>query len=49
MKAFSVAVMYVGFFALIGFSIYYTGRLMPLWALLLIPTVGWRKNSGGIQ
>lgn len=35
---FSVSVIYVAFFGLIGFAIYYTGSAMPLWALLLMPS-----------
>jgi hypothetical protein len=33
-----VTLMYLGFFALIGFAIYFSGRLLPLWALLLAPS-----------
>lgn len=34
---FSVSLIYVAFFGLIGFAIYFSGRLIPLWALLLMP------------
>lgn len=34
---FNVALIYLGFFGLIGLAIYLTGSAMPLWALLLTP------------
>ena len=37
MKMFSVALIFLGFFALIGFAVWFTGSAMPLWALLLAP------------
>lgn len=35
---FSVALAYIGFFALIGFVCYMTNSAWPLWALLLTPS-----------
>ena len=37
MRNFSVMLIYVAFFALIGFAIYFTGSGQCLWALLLGP------------
>ena len=34
----SVALIYLGFFGLIGYAVYFTGSAMPLWALLLMPS-----------
>ena len=39
MKYFAVALIYIGFFSLIGFSVFYTKSAYPLWALLLTPRV----------
>ena len=33
-----IAIMYIAFFALIGFAIHLTGSATPLWALILIPS-----------
>lgn len=38
MKMFSVALVYLGFFSLIGFAVYLTKSAWPLWALLLAPS-----------
>jgi len=38
MKMFSIALVYIAFFGLIGFAIYHTNSLLPLWALLLTPS-----------
>ena len=35
---FAITLIYISFFALIGFAIYYTKSAKPLWALLLTPT-----------
>lgn len=45
MKLFVVAIIYLGFFALIGGAVYYTKSAMPLWALLLMPSFSTRKVS----
>lgn len=37
MKWFGIAIIYLGFFCLIGVSVYYTGSAIPLLALLLTP------------
>lgn len=42
MKHFSIALIYIAFFSLIGFACYFTNSAMPLWGLLLTPTY---KNS----
>ncbi|MBC8428365.1 hypothetical protein H8D04_00635 [bacterium] len=34
----TAVILYVSFFSLIGFAIYMTGSLAPLWALLLTPS-----------
>jgi preprotein translocase subunit Sss1 len=38
MKHFSIALIYIAFFGLIGFAVYFTNTVAPLWALLLTPT-----------
>jgi len=38
MKMFSVALVYLGFFSLIGFAVYLTKSAWPMWALLLTPS-----------
>jgi hypothetical protein len=38
MKHFSIALIYIAFFGLIGFACYYTHSAAPLWALLLTPS-----------
>jgi hypothetical protein len=43
---FFAVMIYVGFFALIGGSIYLTKSSAPLWALLLTPTVSLKKDGG---
>lgn len=37
MKYFSIALIYLGFFALIGFATWYTNSAWCLWALLFAP------------
>ena len=39
----AVALIYLGFFGLIGAAVYITGSATPLWALLLAPR--WRQTS----
>lgn len=39
MKHFAAALIYIGFFALIGFAVFYVKSAWPLWALLLTPSV----------
>ena len=36
---FPIALIYLGFFGVIGFAIYFTGSAMPLFALLLTPSI----------
>jgi hypothetical protein len=36
---FTAALIYLGFFGVIGFTIYITKSAYPLWALLLTPTM----------
>ena len=43
MKMFSVALVYLGFFSLIGFAVYLTKSAWPLWALLLTPSYSTKK------
>lgn len=38
MKAFATAIVYLGFFGLIGATVYMTGSAWCLWALLLMPS-----------
>jgi hypothetical protein len=35
---FAVALIYIGFFGLIGVAVWITNSAMPLWALLLTPS-----------
>ncbi len=39
----SAALIHLGFFALIGFVVWYTQSAMPLWTLLLMPTFKSKK------
>lgn len=34
----SMALVYLGFFALVGFAVYFTNNVHCLWALLLTPS-----------
>ena len=43
MKYFSLALIYIAFFGLIGVAVYYTHSALPLWALLLTPS--YKDNS----
>jgi len=45
MKNLAIAMIYVAFFGLIGFSIWMTGSLIPLWALLLTPSMKQGSDS----
>jgi hypothetical protein len=45
MKYIAIAVLYVAFFSLIGFAIYFTESAMPLWALLLTPSLKTKDND----
>lgn len=39
MEELAAALIYLGFFALIGFAVWLTTSAWPLWALLLTPTI----------
>ena len=45
MKYVMLSVMYAGFFAVIGFAIFYTKSAYPIWALILTPGVTTGKND----
>lgn len=45
MNNFLVPIVYVAFFGLIAFAVYYTNSAQPLWALLLTPSVRWKKGK----
>lgn len=45
MKGFSIALVYLGFFGLIGGAVYFTESAMPLWALLLMPSYSTKKDG----
>ena len=45
MRYVAVAIIYVGFFALIGIAIYLTKSCLPLLALLLMPSFNEGKNG----
>jgi hypothetical protein len=36
---FAIAIIYVAFFAVIGFAVYYTNSALPLFALILTPSL----------
>lgn len=42
-ETWAVALIYLGFFGLVGAAIWMTGTAWPLWALILMPTI----NAGG--
>lgn len=46
MKAFSIVLMYLGFFGLIGFVCWITGSPWPLVALLLTPSYSDTHGDG---
>lgn len=35
----SYALIYISFFTLIGFAVFFTNSALPLWALLLTPSI----------
>ena len=39
-----VALIYIAFFALIGVAVWLTSSAMPLWALLLTPSIETKKE-----
>jgi len=41
----SLAIIYIGFFTLIGFACYFTSSATPLWALLLMPSYKTTKDE----
>ena len=45
MKRIYITLIYLGFFALIGLSIYLSDRLLPLWALLLCPEIRIKQDE----
>jgi len=45
MKYVHIVTIYVGFFALIGFAIWLSNSLLPLWALLLTPSYSDSKSG----
>jgi len=42
----SAALIYLGFFGLIGFAVWMTGSLTPLWALILAPAINTSSKDG---
>jgi len=42
---YSVSIVYVAFFSLIGFAIYYTHSAYPLFALLLTPSYNAKNED----
>lgn len=48
MKWFGVSLIYIAFFALIGYGVYLTESAMVLWALLLTPSFS-TKNDGKLE
>jgi hypothetical protein len=45
MKWFSIALIYIAFFALIGAAVWFTKSAMPLWALLLTPSFKYKDEN----
>jgi hypothetical protein len=43
MKYISIALVFIAFFALIGFACYFTSSGLPLWALIFTPQ--WSSKS----
>jgi len=41
----AAALIYLGFFGLIGFTIWFSGSLLPLWALLLAPAINTSNKN----
>ena len=47
-KMITIALVYTGFFALLGFTVYFTNSAKPLWALLIAPSLSYVvKNNKG--
>lgn len=46
MKYIAAAIIYVGFFGLIGCAVYWTQSGWSLWALLFIPTLKSKTKKG---
>jgi len=44
MKYLAIAIIYIAFFGLIATAIWYTKSAMPLWALLLTPSLNTEKT-----
>ena len=45
MESFSIALIYLGFFALVGAACYFTKSATPLFALFLLPSFKWRSGN----
>lgn len=45
MENLSISLIYVAFFMLIGFAVYFTESGVPLWALLLTPSISTKKQE----
>jgi hypothetical protein len=45
MKEISVALIYIAFFALVGGVCWFTNSALPLWALLLAPSITTTKED----
>lgn len=44
MRALAFALIYVAFFALIGFTVWYTHSAWPLLGLFLTPSMKWEED-----
>jgi len=47
-ETWAVALIYLGFFGLVGAAIWMTGTAWPLWALILMPTIKTRQDSNDV-
>jgi len=45
MEELSIALIYIAFFGLIACAIWMTGSAMPLWALLLTPSINTKSED----
>lgn len=45
MKYFLITLIYTAFFSLIGIAIWLTNSAVPLWALLLVPTIKFKVKK----
>lgn len=45
-ETWAVALIYLGFFGLVGAAIWMTATAWPLWALILMPTINIGGRSG---